>query len=118
LRTGDIGVMTEDGYFRIVDRIKDMILVSGFNVFPNEVEDVMVGHPKILECAAIGIPHEKSGEVVKVFIVKKDKSLTEKEVIAYARENLTGYKVPKAVEFREDLPKSNVGKILRKKLRD
>ena len=118
LRTGDIGVMTEEGYFRIVDRIKDMILVSGFNVFPNEIEDVLVGHPKILECAAIGIPHEKSGEVVKVFIVKKDNSLTEKEVIAYARENLTGYKVPKSVEFREDLPKSNVGKILRKKLRE
>lgn len=118
LKTGDIGMMSEDGFFRIVDRKKDMILVSGFNVFPNEVEDVLAGHPKVLECAAIGIPSEKSGEVVKVFVVKKDNSLTEEEVIAYARENLTGYKVPKAVEFREDLPKSNVGKILRRMLRE
>jgi long-chain acyl-CoA synthetase len=118
LRTGDIGVMSEDGFFRIVDRKKDMILVSGFNVFPNEIEDVIAGHPKVLELAAIGIPSEKSGEVVKVFIVKKDKSLTEEEVIAYARENLTGYKVPKAVEFRDDLPKSNVGKIIRRHLRE
>ncbi|OAV44144.1 AMP-binding protein [Lewinella sp. 4G2] len=118
LKTGDIGMMSEDGFFRIVDRKKDMILVSGFNVFPNEVEDVMAGHPKILECAAVGIPSEKSGEVVKLFVVKKDKSLTEKEVTEYARENLTGYKVPKAIEFREDLPKSNVGKILRRMLRE
>lgn len=118
LKTGDIGMMSEDGFFRIVDRKKDMILVSGFNVFPNEVEDVLAGHPKVLECAAIGIPSEKSGEVVKVFVVKKDASLTEEEVIAYSRENLTGYKVPKAVEFREELPKSNVGKILRRMLRE
>lgn len=118
LRTGDIGMMSEDGFFRIVDRKKDMILVSGFNVFPNEVEDVIAGHPKVLEVAAIGIPSEKSGEVVKVFVVKKDKSLTEQEVIAFAKENLTGYKVPKAVEFREDLPKSNVGKIIRRHLRE
>jgi long-chain acyl-CoA synthetase len=118
LRTGDIGMMSDDGFFRIVDRKKDMILVSGFNVFPNEVEDVIAGHPKVLEVAAIGIPSEKSGEVVKVFVVKKDKSLTEEEVIAYSRENLTGYKVPKAVEFREDLPKSNVGKIIRRHLRE
>lgn len=118
LKTGDIGMMSEDGYFRIVDRKKDMILVSGFNVYPNEVEDVIAGHPKVLECAAIGIPSEKSGEVVKIFIVKKDKSLTEEEVIAFAREELTGYKVPKAVEFRDDLPKSNVGKILRRMLRE
>ena len=118
LKTGDIGMMSEDGFFRIVDRKKDMILVSGFNVFPNEVEDVLAAHPKILELAAVGIPSEKSGEVVKVFVVKKDKSLTEDEVIAYARENLTGYKVPKAVEFREELPKSNVGKILRRLLRE
>ncbi|WP_020569658.1 long-chain-fatty-acid--CoA ligase [Neolewinella persica] len=118
LRTGDIGMMSEDGFFRIVDRKKDMILVSGFNVFPNEVEDVIAGHPMVLEVAAIGIPSEKSGEVVKVFVVKKDKSLTEEEVITYARENLTGYKVPKAVEFREDLPKSNVGKIIRRHLRE
>ena len=118
LKTGDIGMMTADGFFKIVDRKKDMILVSGFNVFPNEVEDVMAGHPKILECAAVGIPSERSGEVVKLFVVKKDKSLKEDEVIAYARENLTGYKVPKAVEFRDDLPKSNVGKILRRHLRE
>lgn len=118
LKTGDIGMMSEDGFFRIVDRKKDMILVSGFNVYPNEVEDVLAGHPKILELAAVGIPSEKSGEVVKVFVVKKDKSLTEEEVIAYARENMTGYKVPKAVEFRDELPKSNVGKILRRMLRE
>jgi len=118
LRTGDIGMMSEDGFFQIVDRKKDMILVSGFNVFPNEVEDVMAGHPKILECAAVGVPSERSGEVVKLFVVKKDKSLTEKEVEAFARENLTGYKVPKEIEFREELPKSNVGKILRRMLRE
>ncbi|MEL7163666.1 MAG: AMP-binding protein, partial [Bacteroidota bacterium] len=118
LRTGDIGMMSEDGFFRIVDRKKDMILVSGFNVFPNEVEDVLAGHPGILEVAAIGIPSEKSGEVVKVFVVRKDKSLKDDDVITYARENLTGYKVPKAVEFREELPKSNVGKILRRMLRE
>lgn len=117
LCTGDIGTMSEDGFFRIVDRKKDMILVSGFNVFPNEVEDVIAGHPKVLEVAAIGVPHEKSGEVVKVFVVKKDKSLSEKELIEYCRENMTGYKVPKVVEFRKDLPKTNVGKILRKELR-
>jgi len=95
-----------------------MILVSGFNVFPNEVEDVLVAHPKILEIGAIGIPDEHSGEVVKVFIVKKDKSLTKKEVMAFAKENLTGYKRPKVIEFIDELPKSNVGKILRRKLRD
>ncbi|MBC6996687.1 AMP-binding protein [Neolewinella lacunae] len=118
LRTGDIGVMSADGFFRIVDRLKDMILVSGFNVFPNEVEDVLAGHPGILEVAAIGVPNEKSGEVVKVFVVKKDKSLKAEDVINYAKENLTGYKVPKEVEFRDDLPKSNVGKIIRRHLRD
>jgi long-chain acyl-CoA synthetase len=118
LCTGDIGMMSEDGFFRIVDRKKDMILVSGFNVFPNEVEDVLAGHPGVLEVAAIGVPSEKSGEVVKVFVVKKDKSLKEEDVIAYARENLTGYKVPKHVEFREELPKTNVGKILRRVLRE
>lgn len=116
-RTGDLGYMTNDGYFKIVDRKKDMILVSGFNVYPNEVEDVVVQHPKVLECAAVGSPDEKSGEVVKVFIVKKDDSLTEDEVKTYCKENLTGYKVPKLYEFRDDLPKSNVGKILRKELR-
>ena len=118
LKTGDIGMMSEDGFFRIVDRKKDMILVSGFNVFPNEVEEVMAGHDKILECAAVGIPSKKSGEAVKLFVVRKDSSLKEDEVIAYAREHLTGYKVPKAVEFREELPKSNVGKILRRMLRE
>lgn len=117
LKTGDIGIMDEQGYLRIVDRKKDMILVSGFNVFPNEIEDVLGQHPKILEAAAIGVPDEKSGEVVKVFIVKSDKSLKEKEVIEYCRENLTGYKVPKQIEFKKDLPKSNVGKILRRELR-
>lgn len=117
LCTGDIGFMNEDGFFQIVDRKKDMILVSGFNVFPNEVEDVLASHPKVLESAAIGVPDEKSGEVVKVFIVKKDSSLTENEVIEHCRENLTGYKVPKFVEFRTELPKTNVGKILRRELR-
>ncbi len=117
LCTGDIGVMNEDGFFSIVDRKKDMILVSGFNVFPNEVEDVLAAHPKILEVAAVGVADEKSGEVVKVFVVKKDKSLTEEEVKTYAKENLTGYKCPKLVEFREELPKTNVGKILRRELK-
>ncbi|RUO78031.1 long-chain-fatty-acid--CoA ligase FadD [Idiomarina seosinensis] len=116
--TGDMATCDERGYFKIVDRKKDMILVSGFNVYPNEIEDVLADHPKILESAAVGVPHESSGEVVKVFIVAKDKSLTEREVIDFSRENMTGYKVPKLVEFRDELPKSNVGKILRKELRD
>ena len=118
LCTGDIGMMHPDGYFQIVDRKKDMILVSGFNVYPNEIEDVAITHPKVLECAAIGIPDEKSGEVVKLFIVKKDDSLTEKEIIDHCRQGLTGYKIPKTVEFRKELPKTNVGKILRRKLRE
>jgi long-chain acyl-CoA synthetase len=118
LCTGDMGFMHPDGYFQIVDRKKDMILVSGFNVYPNEIEDVLAMHPKVLESAAVGVPDEKSGEVVKVFIVKKDPSLTEAEVIAHCRENLTGYKVPKHVTFRTDLPKTNVGKILRRELRE
>jgi long-chain acyl-CoA synthetase len=118
LCTGDIGKMSADGFFQIVDRIKDMILVSGFNVYPNEIEDVISAHPKVLEVAAIGVPNEASGEAVKIFVVKKDKSLTEKELIAYCRENLTGYKVPKQVEFRDELPKTNVGKILRRALRE
>src|SRR5690554_4408612 len=116
--TGDIGVMDDQGFFKIVDRKKDMILVSGFNVYPNEIEDVIADHPKVLEVAAIGVPHDSSGEQVKVFVVRKDASLTEKELITFARENMTGYKVPKLVEFREELPKSNVGKILRRELRD
>lgn len=117
-KSGDIGIMDEKGFFKIVDRKKDMILVSGFNVYPNEIEDVMVGHPKVFECAAIGIPDAKSGEAVKIFVVKGDKSLTEEELRDYAKANLTGYKVPKAYEFRTELPKSNVGKILRKDLRN
>jgi long-chain acyl-CoA synthetase len=116
-KTGDLGFMNEQGYSKIVDRKKDMILVSGFNVYPNELEDVVVGHPKVLECAAIGVPDEKSGEVVKMFIVKKDESLTHDEIMKYCKENLTSYKIPKFIEFRKELPKSNVGKILRKDLR-
>ncbi len=115
--TGDLGLMTEDGYFKIVDRKKDMILVSGFNVYPNEIEDVLSTHPKVLEVACIGIPDEKSSEVVKVVIVKKDDSLTKEEVIAFCKINMTGYKVPKQVEFRTELPKTNVGKILRRELK-
>ncbi len=116
-RTGDIGVMDEKGFIKIVDRKKDMILVSGFNVYPNEVEEVMTAHPKILECGVIGISDEHSGEVPKIFIVKKDDSLTVQEVKDWARDHLTGYKRPKYVEFLTELPKSNVGKILRKDLR-
>jgi len=117
LCTGDMATMNDDGFFKIVDRKKDMVLVSGFNVYPNEVEDVLVSHPKVLEAAVIGIPDEKSGEVVKAFIVKRDNSCTEKDLIEYCKENLTGYKRPKSYEFRTELPKSNVGKILRKDLR-
>lgn len=116
-RTGDIGMMDENGYLKIVDRKKDMILVSGFNVYPSEIEEVVTHHPKVLEAAAIGVPNEKSGEVPKLFIVKKDPSLTAEEILAYTKKNLTGYKQPKYVEFLDELPKSNVGKILRKDLR-
>ena len=116
--TGDIGVMDERGYIRIVDRKKDMILVSGFNVYPNEIEAVVVQHPKVLECAAVGVPDRKSGEAVKLFVVKRDESLTADDVLAHCRANLTAYKLPREVEFRRDLPKSNVGKILRRELRD
>ncbi|WP_194755315.1 long-chain-fatty-acid--CoA ligase FadD [Aliidiomarina indica] len=116
--TGDMGTVDEDGFFKIVDRKKDMILVSGFNVYPNEIEDVVASHPKVLEVAAVGVAHEASGEVVKIVVVKKDSSLSEKEIIDYCRENLTAYKVPKLVEFRDELPKTNVGKILRRELRD
>ena len=118
LATGDIAKCDEDGYFYIVDRKKDMILVSGFNVFPNEVEDVATTHPGVLEAAAIGVPHEVSGEIVKLFIVKKDPAITEKDVKEHCKAHLTGYKVPKIIEFRDELPKSNVGKILRRQLRD
>ncbi|MDF0519053.1 long-chain fatty acid--CoA ligase [Bradyrhizobium yuanmingense] len=117
-RTGDIGVMDERGYIKIVDRKKDMILVSGFNVYPNEVEEVIASHPGVLECAVIGIPDSKSGEAVKAFVVKKDPNLTADAVIKFCHDQLTGYKVPKHVEFRNDLPKTNVGKILRRQLRD
>ncbi len=117
-KTGDIAVMLPDGYFKIVDRKKDMILVSGFNVYPNEVEDVAVKHPGVLEAAAIAVPDEKSGEAVKLFIVKKDPKLSEQDVILHCKQYLTNYKVPRYVVFRADLPKSNVGKILRKELRN
>ncbi|WP_266016955.1 long-chain fatty acid--CoA ligase [Brucella intermedia] len=117
-RTGDMGFMDERGYTKIVDRKKDMILVSGFNVYPNEIEEVAAGHPGIVETAAIGIPNEHSGEVVKLFVVRSDLNLTEDEVKAYCAERLTNYKRPREVEFRESLPKSNVGKILRRELRD
>ncbi|GHB63518.1 long-chain-fatty-acid--CoA ligase [Psychrosphaera saromensis] len=116
--TGDIAKLDEQGLLYIVDRKKDMILVSGFNVYPNEIEDEAATHEGILECAAIGVPNDASGEMVKLFVVKKDQSLTEQDVIAYCRERLTGYKVPKVIEFRDDLPKSNVGKILRRMLKD
>ena len=116
-RSGDVGIMDERGYERIVDRKKDMILVGGFNVYPNEVEDVLSQLSGVLECAAVGQPDDKAGEVVKVVIVKKDPMLTEADVRAYCETNLTGYKRPKVVEFRSDLPKSAVGKILRRELR-
>ncbi len=116
-RSGDVGIMDEHGYTRIVDRKKDMILVSGFNVYPNEIEQVVNLHPGVLECAAIGIPDEKSGEAVKLFVVKSDPTLSESDIEGYCRENFTGYKRPKYIEFRDDLPKSNVGKILRRELR-
>jgi len=118
LKTGDVAVMDEQGYFKIVDRKKDMILVSGFNVYPNEIEDAACLHDDIIECAAIGIADEKSGEIVKLFVVRKNDSLDEQAVIAHCRTHLTGYKVPKLVEFRDELPKTNVGKILRKDLRE
>lgn len=116
-KSGDVGVMDEQGYVKIVDRKKDMILVSGFNVYPNEIEQVVGMHPGVLECAAIGIPDERSGEAVKLFVVRKDPTLSEDALVAYCAENFTAYKRPKSIEFREDLPKSNVGKILRRELR-
>ena len=118
LATGDVGVMDERGFVRIVDRKKDMILVSGFNVYPNEIEAVVAMHPGVLECAAIGTPDEKSGEAVKLFVVKKDSSLTAAALLEHCRAYLTGYKCPREVEFRDELPKSNVGKILRRELRE
>ncbi len=118
LHTGDIARMDAAGFFYIVDRKKDMILVSGFNVYPNEIEDVMAACPGVLEVAAVGVPDEKSGEVVKLFVVRKDRTLTAEQVLDYARQNLTGYKRPHYIEFRDSLPKTNVGKILRRELRD
>ena len=117
-KSGDIGVVDERGFFKIVDRKKDMILVSGFNVYPNEIEDVAALIPGVLECAAVGVPDDKTGEAVKLVIVRKDPSLTEEQVRAFCRENLTGYKRPKVIEFRTDMPKTPVGKILRRELRD
>ena len=117
LATGDIAMMTADGFVKLVDRKKDMILVSGFNVYPNEVEDVIATLPGVLEVACVGVDDDKSGEIVKVFIVKKDPELTEEQVLTHCRRNLTPYKIPKQVEFRTELPKTNVGKILRRALR-
>jgi len=117
LRTGDVAVIQEDGYMRIVDRKKDMIIVSGFNVYPNEVEDVVASHPAVTEVAAIGVPDLKSSEAVKVFVVTRE-SVSEQEIRSWCKERLTAYKVPKHVEFRTELPKTNVGKILRRELRD
>ena len=117
MRTGDIGIMDESGFTRIIDRKKDMILVSGFNVFPNELENVVSLCPGVVECAAVGVPDAMQGESIKLFVVKNDPLLTEEDVSRYCRQNLTGYKIPKYIEFREDLPKSNVGKILRRELR-
>jgi len=117
-KSGDVGIMDATGYIRIVDRKKDMVLVSGFNVYPNEVEAVVAGHPGVLECAVVGVPDDKSGEAVKLFVVRKDPTLTEKSVRDWCEQHLTGYKKPKHVEFRTELPKTNVGKILRRQLRD
>jgi long-chain acyl-CoA synthetase len=118
LATGDIGVMDEKGYVRIVDRKKDMLLVSGFNVYPNEIEAVVAMLPGVLECAVIGVPDAHSGEVPKLFVVKRDASLTEADIRKHCEANLTGYKRPKYIEFRKELPKTNVGKILRRALRE
>jgi long-chain acyl-CoA synthetase len=116
-KSGDMGFMDKDGYVKVVDRKKDMILVSGFNVYPNELEEVVAAHPGVLEVAAIGVPDEHSGEVPKLFVVKKDAGLTEETLLAYCKENLTGYKRPRFIEFRTELPKTPVGKILRRELR-
>jgi long-chain acyl-CoA synthetase len=118
LRTGDVGHMTAEGKITITDRKKDMILVSGFNVYPNEVESVIASHPKVLECGVVGVPHGKSGETVKAVIVKKDPSLTAEEITAHCRSQMTGYKIPRQIVFVESLPKTAVGKILRRELKD
>jgi long-chain acyl-CoA synthetase len=117
-RTGDVAVLLPDGQLKLVDRIKDMVLVSGFNVYPNEVEEVLVTHPGVLEAAVIGVPDERSGEVVAAYIVKKDPDLTEADIRAFCKDNLTGYKIPRRVVFRDSLPKTPVGKVLRRELRD
>jgi len=116
-KSGDIGFMDEAGSVTIVDRKKDMILVSGFNVYPNEIEQVVALHPGVLECAAVGVPDERSGEAVKLFVVRRDPTLTEQALITYCKDNFTSYKRPRQIEFRPDLPKTNVGKILRRALR-
>ena len=116
LQTGDIGVIDPQGFLKLLDRKKDMIIVSGFKVFPNEVEDVVTLHPGVLEAAAIGVPDERTGQAVKLFVVRRDPELSEAAVRRYCHDNLTGYKVPKLIEFREQLPKSPIGKILRKEL--
>ena len=116
LHTGDIVKVDKDGFITIVDRLKDMIIVSGFNVYPTELEQTLTSHPKIAQCAAIGAKDRKSGEVVKMFVVKSDESLTEKEVRDFCKQNMAPYKVPKTIEFRDSLPMSNVGKVLRKEL--
>jgi long-chain acyl-CoA synthetase len=116
-KSGDVGVMDHRGYIKIVDRKKDMILVSGFNVYPNEIEQVVSLHDGVLECAAIGVPDPRSGEAVKLFVVKRDPTLSEEDLAAYCKDNFTAYKRPKYIEFRDDLPKTNVGKILRRELR-
>ena len=118
LKTGDIGYLNAEGYFTITDRKKDMILVSGFNVYPNEIESVVATHPGVLECGVVGVPDEKSGEAVKVVIVKKDPNLTKEAVIEHCKTQLTGYKMPRHVEFRDVLPKTPIGKVLRRELRD
>jgi long-chain acyl-CoA synthetase len=117
-RSGDVGVLLPDGQIKIVDRMKDMVLVSGFNVYPNEVEDVLAAHPGVLEAAVIGLPDEHSGEAVTAFVVKRDQALTSEDLRSFCKDNLTGYKVPKHIVFRETLPKTNVGKVLRRALRE
>ena len=117
LHTGDVAIIDKGGFVKLVDRLKDLIIVSGFNVYPNEIENVVASHPKVLEVGAIGVPHKKSGEAVKLYVVKKDDSLTKDELVTFCRQQMTGYKCPKHIEFVEDLPKSNVGKVLRKDLR-
>jgi long-chain acyl-CoA synthetase len=117
-RTGDVAVLLPDGQIKIVERMKDMVIVSGFNVYPNEVEDVLVQHPGVLEAAVIGVPDEQSGELVVAYVVPKDDTVTPDDLRQFCRENLTAYKVPRRIEFRDTLPKSNVGKVLRRALRD